>query len=128
VSLEDGSIVSFPFYSMDKENVTPFAKYHYVMDRLILSKDKSFLISYVDIDRIEKFHVYSILKKELVWEGVLDLHGDTQREDPMKLMLISDDSINLFVRGENSKGVNMHSLYDGTIITQTKQLHKTYIL
>lgn len=40
---------------------------------LKLSKDKSFLVGYVDIDNLESFYVYNTIKGQKIWEGVLDL-------------------------------------------------------
>ena len=53
---------------------------------LKLSKDKSFLIGYVDVDNFESFFVYNTLKNEKIWESMLDLAPYPLREDPLKLI------------------------------------------
>ena len=52
-----------------------------------LSRDKSFLIGYVNDNSNEHFHIYNTVKNEKIWEGVLDLQeGENIREDPTKLL------------------------------------------
>jgi len=81
-----------------------------------LSRDKCFLVGYVNTDGDEVYYVYSTVKHEKIWEGMLDLQGGNIREDPMKLIVFSEDCVHLFSRTNNNKGVCMHSLYDGTKI------------
>jgi len=86
------------------------------MSLLKLSKDKSFLVGYVDIDNLESFYVYNTIKNEKIWEGNLDLAGGDIREDPNKLIFISDDNLNVFARAKSNKGVTMYSLFDGSVV------------
>jgi hypothetical protein len=83
---------------------------------LKLSRDKTFLVGYVDIDNLESFIVYNTIKNERIWEGNLDLAQPSIREDPFKLLFISDDCLSLFARSKNSKGVTMYSLFDGSVV------------
>lgn len=92
-----------------------------------LSRDKTFLIGYVDIDDKEQFFVFNTLKQEKPWVAKLDLAAGEAREDPDKLLLISHDCLNIFARGENNKGVIMYSLFDGSVITQMSAMHTNYI-
>mmetsp|Transcript_13962 Transcript_13962/g.10068 ORF Transcript_13962/g.10068 Transcript_13962/m.10068 type:complete len:434 (+) Transcript_13962:395-1696(+) len=96
---------------------------------LKLSPDNFFLIAYVNIDNFEKFYVYSTTKALCIWEGHLDLHGDRKelREDPEKLMFLSKDSLSVFARSENSKGVVQYALFDGQVISEADHLHTNYI-
>mmetsp|Transcript_47197 Transcript_47197/g.34504 ORF Transcript_47197/g.34504 Transcript_47197/m.34504 type:complete len:92 (+) Transcript_47197:625-900(+) len=62
--------------------------------------------------------------------GMLDLHGQegvATREDPEKLIVLSVDSLNLYTRSENSKGVVMFSLFDGAAVIENSQMHTNYI-
>jgi hypothetical protein len=43
------------------------------MSVLKLSRDKTFLIGYVDIDDLESFYVFNTIKNEKIWQGKLDL-------------------------------------------------------
>ena len=94
---------------------------------LKLSKDSSFLVAYVDVDDKETFTVYDCIKKEMTWSSKLDLAGGENREDPDKLLVISDDCLSIFARGENNKGVTMYSLFDGSIITNLSAMHTNFI-
>ena len=95
---------------------------------LKLSKDNAFLVAYFDIDNFERFYVYNTLKNEKLWEGKLDLSSNIAiREDPVKLILLSYDSHSLFIRGRDKKKIAQHSLQDGQVITESKQLHTNYI-
>lgn len=118
MSLRNGRIVTCPvrdissgfqreIRSVDKRSPLDFLK---------LSRDDSFLIGYANIDKNEKFFVYNLTRKEEPWEASLDLSAGAQREDPEKLIIISEDCLNIFIRGENSKGVVMYSLFDGSIV------------
>jgi hypothetical protein len=97
------------------------------MSLLKLSRDKSFLIGYVDIDELEGFKVYNTITKQLVWEGVLDLAPGDIREDPDKLLIISNDCLNVYARSANNKGVTMYSLFDGSIVANNSEMHTNYI-
>lgn len=81
-----------------------------------LSKDKTFLVAYVNIDEKETFFIYNTLTRARLWTAKLDLAGGEMREDPEKLLCISDDCLNLFARGENNKGIIMYSLFDGSVV------------
>ena len=94
---------------------------------LKLSRDHTFLVGYVDIDNKEQFYVYNIMKNEMIWQGVLDLAAESIREDPNKLLLISDDCLNLYARSPNSKGIVMHSLFDGSEVISNLTMHTNYI-
>lgn len=62
-----------------------------------------------------------------MFQGVLDLDDvPANREDPLKLLKISNNSLNLVVRYLN-KGVKVHSLSDGSIIHEMKGMHTNYI-
>jgi WD40 repeat protein len=97
------------------------------MAMLKLSKDQSFLVAYVDIDTLESFYVYNTINKEKIWEGKLDLAIPSIREDPFKLLHISEDNLCLFARSKNKKKISKYSLYDGSMIYETQQLHTNYI-
>lgn len=92
-----------------------------------LSRDKTFLIGYVDMDDREQFFVFNTLKQEKPWVSKLDLASGDAREDPEKLLYISHDCLNIFARGENNKGVIMYSLFDGSVVTQMSAMHTNYI-
>jgi hypothetical protein len=48
-------------------------KSNQLMSVLKLSRDKTFLIGYVDIDDLESFYVFNTIKNEKIWQGKLDL-------------------------------------------------------
>jgi hypothetical protein len=119
VSLRNGSIVSMRF--KDKLNATNIhylqranREEHYSVMKL--SRDNTFLVAYVDIDNLEAFHVFDVIKRKKVWTGTLDLSAGANREDPLKLLVLSDNCLSIFARGENGKGVTMYSLFDGSVI------------
>jgi hypothetical protein len=96
---------------------------------LKLSKDKSFLLGYVDVDGNETFYVINLAKKDgKPWFGTLDLAPGQNREDPQKLLVISENCLNVFARGENNKGVVMYSMFDGSIVVNMTAMHTNYIL
>lgn len=129
-SLSDGSIKYFYLKDLDPEETKiqtlqgPGGNY---MKTLIISRDNNYLIGYVDIDEREEFLVFNLLKKELVWQGVLDL-SRTAREDPKKLLVISEDCLNLYARSPNNKGITMYSLLDGSVLLESPKLHTNYIM
>ena len=125
--LENGKIVYFPIGDLQNYQILQERNPSNPMTMFKLSRDQTFLVGYCDIDNREVFNVYNTVKKELAWSGKLDLAGGDIREDPEKLLEISDDCLNLFARGENNKGVTMYSLYDGSIITNMTAMHTNYI-
>ena len=69
VSTKDGRIVYFPTKNMESDSVKtlqPEDRGQY-MAVLKLSRDKSFLVGYVDVDGREAFNVYNVIKKERIW-------------------------------------------------------------
>lgn len=129
VSLANGKIVHFPFESITTESVVVLEEgsENNYMSLLKLSKDKTFLVGYVDIDEKEGFTVYNTVTQKKVWQGVLDLAPGAIREDPNKLLIISDDCLNLYARSANNKGVTMYSLFDGSIVTKNTEMHTNYV-
>lgn len=129
VSLKDGSIVYFPFDDMRNESIKVLDKGSPddYMSVLKLSRLKSFLIGYVDIDEREAFTVYDTVNQKRIWSGVLDLSPGSIREDPDKLLIMSADCLNVYARSANNKGVTMYSLFDGSIITNNTEMHTNYI-
>jgi hypothetical protein len=63
----------------------------------------------------------------MVWEGVLDLAPGDIREDLDKLLIISNDCLNVYARSANNKGVIMYSLFDGSIVVNNSEMHTNYI-
>lgn len=129
VSLKDGSIAYFPFDDMRDQSVKILDKGSPddYMSVLKLSRLKSFLIGYVDIDEREAFNVYDTVNQKKIWSGVLDLSPGGIREDPDKLLIMSADCLNVYARSANNKGVTMYSLFDGSIITNNTEMHTNYI-
>jgi WD40 repeat protein len=131
VSLRNGDLVYFSikedFTEENKKYLRRNLENEDYYSLLKLSKDNAFLVAYVDIDEMETFTVYNCIKKEKTWSSKLDLAGGQNREDPNKLLVISDDCLSIFARGENNKGVTMYSLFDGSIITNLTGMHTNYI-
>ena len=130
VGMRNGRIISLPVNNLDESKMKVIKK----MDKktpislLKLSKDNTFLLGYVNVDNNETFHVFNIVKNEKAWFGKLDLAAAENREDPEKLIVISDNCLNVFARGENNKGVCMYSMFDGSIVTNMNAMHTNYIL
>ena len=57
----------------------------------------------------------------------MDLAENSIREDPWKLLFISDDNLNIYARSANSKGITMYSLYDGSEVVSNTTMHTNYI-
>jgi len=129
VSLEDGRIIFFSINDMSESSMKEIQEKNseQYMSVLKLSRDKSFLIGYVDIDNLESFYVYNTIKNQRIWEGNLDLAGYEIREDPDKLITISEDNLNVYARSANSKGVTMYSLFDGSVVVDNPSMHTNYL-
>ena len=129
VSLGSGKIIYFPFEDMTLEALQTLEEGDgsSYMSMLKLSKDKAFLVGYVDIDEKEGFFVYNLAENKRIWQGVLDLSPNNIREDPNKLLHISDDCLNLYARSANNKGVTMYSLFDGSVVAFNNEMHTNYI-
>lgn len=61
------------------------------------------------------------------WSSKLDLTDGVNHEDPLKLLVISDNCLNLFARGESNKGIVMYSLFDGSVVTSMSHMHTNFI-
>ncbi|CDW80596.1 wd-40 repeat protein [Stylonychia lemnae] len=129
VSLKNGKIVQFPTQNISSLNqkVIRHIDRTSPITHLRLSRDETFLVGYVDIDQVEMLYVFNIIKPEQSWSTKLDLSAGELREDPNKLVVISEDCLNIFIRGENNKGVCMYSLFDGSIVQNVTSMHTNYI-
>ncbi|CDW80324.1 wd-40 repeat protein [Stylonychia lemnae] len=129
VSLKNGKILQFPtknISSASQKLIRPIDRASPIT-HLKISRDETFLVGYVDIDQIEMLYVFNIIKPEQSWSTKLDLSSGVLREDPDKLVVISDDCLNIFIRGENNKGVCMYSLFDGSVVQNLTSMHTNYI-
>ena len=130
VSLRNGKLLYFPVDGITKRKMSILRKRDPAspLSVLKLSRDKSFLIGYVDEDNKEEFFVFNTTKKDMKpWSAKLDLAPGAAREDPEKLLVISDDCLNVFARGENNKGIIMYSLFDGSEVVNSTAMHTNYI-
>ncbi|CDW84994.1 wd-40 repeat protein [Stylonychia lemnae] len=129
VSLKNGKILQFScknISSVSQKVIRPIDRTSPIT-HLKLSRDEIFLVGYVDIDQVEMLFVFNIIKPEQSWQTKLDLSPGELREDPDKLVVISEDCLNLFIRGENNKGVCMYSLFDGSVVQNVTSMHTNYI-
>ena len=80
-----------------------------------LSNDCKTLVGWEEVNPLELCRVWNLNKLSFVFEEILDLEDNEDlKEDPSKLIFISNDNNLLFLRGNNKKGVVILSLEDGT--------------
>ncbi|CDW81032.1 (myosin heavy-chain) kinase [Stylonychia lemnae] len=129
VSLRNGKVLQFPSKNISRssQKIIRSIDRGQPITHLKLSRDETFLIGYVDIDQVEMLFIYNTIKSEESWQTKLDLSPGVLREDPNKLFVISEDCLNIFIRGENNKGVCMFSLFDGSVVQNMTSMHTNYI-
>lgn len=70
---------------------------------------------------MEKIKIWKIRSFELIHEEVLDLEDDPKlKEDPAKLICISENSSYLFMRSNDKKGVKTLFLEDGSKVDESE--------
>lgn len=84
ISLRSGQIIYLPIADLDedKKEILQKRNMKQPVSYLLLSRDLSFLVGYVDIDNVEVFSVYNLIKKQKIWSAKLDLSPGLGREDP----------------------------------------------
>lgn len=74
---------------------------------------------------LELIKIWKLDTLKFIHEEVLDLEDNPNlKEDPSKLIFISESGSYLFMRSDDKKGVKILFLEDGTKVDQTSLIHK----
>lgn len=78
---------------------------------LKITPDQKYLIGYWEKKPLEVVKIWELAGLKPVHEEILDLDDSPDlQEDPSKLMVLSQDSLMLYLRSDNRKGVKIISL------------------
>ncbi len=81
---------------------------------LKITQDQKYLIGYWEKKPLEVVKIWELASLKPVHEEILDLDDSPDlTEDPSKLVVLSQDSLMLYLRSDNRKGVKIISLQDG---------------
>lgn len=77
----------------------------------------------------EKVKIWRLDTLSFIHEEILDLEDNPLlKEDPSKLIILSDNGSYLFLRTENKKGIKTLYLEDGSKVDESMQIHRGPIL